>query len=119
MSHNGDRSVYAQLVVDEVVKIASHGPFVVAITWLGGRTCAAVVGYDDLVASRYEGGDDFAPRVPGLWCTVDQQHRFQCSWRDTGEGVADANASGLVDPGATASRLYHQDHADTWSRQEC
>jgi hypothetical protein len=119
MPNYGDRSVHAELVVDELVKVASDGPFVVAITGLGGSTGAAVVGYDDLVAGRYEGGDDPAPRVAGLWRTVDQQHCLGPGWRDTGEGVADANASGPVDRGPTASRLCHQDHADTWSRQEC
>src|SRR6187200_174600 len=102
MSHDGDRSVDAKLVVDEVMKVASHGPFVVAIAGLGGSTCAAVVRYDDLIAGRYEGRDDFAPRVPGLWRTVDQQHRLGPGWRDAGECVADANARGLVDPGPTA-----------------
>jgi hypothetical protein len=64
MSHYGERSFDAEQVVNEVVKIASHGPFVVAITGPGRSTGAAVVRYDDLVAGRYEDGDDFAPRVP-------------------------------------------------------
>lgn len=50
VSHHRQRSVDAELVADEVVKVGGHGPFVVAIAGLGGSTSAAVVGHDDLVA---------------------------------------------------------------------
>lgn len=72
VSHYRDRAVDAELVADEVVKVAGHGPFVVAITGLGGSTSAAVVGHDDLVTGRHQGWHDLAPRVPGLRRTVDQ-----------------------------------------------
>ena len=52
VSHHRQRSVDAELVVNEVVKVAGHGPFVVAITGLSGSTSAAVVRHDDLVPCR-------------------------------------------------------------------
>ena len=52
-SHYRQWSVDAEFVADEVVKVAGHGPFVVAIAGLSGSTSAAVVGHDDLVACRH------------------------------------------------------------------
>jgi hypothetical protein len=106
VSHYRHRSVDAQFLADEVAKVAGHGPFVVAITGLGGSTSAAVVGHDDLVACRHQRGHNLAPRVSGLRRTVDQPHRLRRPRRDAGESVADASPSGPVDPRAAAPRLH-------------